>query len=218
MPDPGGTAMQTLLLSPFSLGGVQSIVLFFVSIGFACFAMWDGLAADDKYPGYGDVQRAAIKSRQEFDSDVQAMREELVDLRQQHLDSFEKQIKNCQSGLALLAKELDNKDATAARLNQAVLDVANSMEALLKEFRTENEMHRGALPAPAYFGKKQILTPLAFPSLSTADNRRSLEEQELLVKLLITNEQAIRLRIQQVFEDQIVPIETFEFTFKDRGA
>jgi len=200
--------------SPFS--GIQSILLFCVSVFFACVGMLDGLAFDDKYPGYGDIQRAAMKCREEFEHDVQAMREDLIDLRQQHLDAFEQQIKDCQGRLALSVKEIDNKDALSARLSQAILDVDNSMQALLKDFQTENEVHRNGLPAPAYFGKTHALSPLPLPSLDTNADRRSLQEQDKLVKILLDRAQDVRQRIQLAFESHIVPIESFEQAFMSR--
>lgn len=209
-------AIQNLLATPFFLGGADSVTLFFFSLGFALFAMWDGLIADDRYPGYGEVTRTAAKTREEFDSDVQEMREELVELRQEHLDSFDKQIRDSQSGLALVTKEIDWKEATSARLHQAILDADNSMDALLKEFRTENEVHRGSAPLPAYFPRKHVLSTLALPSFDTSGDRKALRNQEALVTTLIASEQEIRSRMHQVFESQMAPIESFENIFAER--
>ena len=214
--DAQAVAMQTLVTSPFSFGSPDSITLFILSLLFAIGAMWDGLLSDDPYPGYGKVARTAKQSHTDFDDDIREMREEMVELRELHLDAFGKQIKDCQGKLALVAKEIHAKEATFARLHQAILDVENSMDALLKEFRTENEVARGGLPVPSYFARKHVLSELALPAFDTAHDRASLREQEAAVATLLETEQHIRTKMHQVFELQMAPLESFENTVAER--
>jgi hypothetical protein len=214
--DAQALAWHTLQVTPFSLGGGNSVVLFYASLGFAFASAWDGLAADDPYPKYGAVARAAADARQTFDLDVQAMRQNLTELRDESLESFEKQIRECETKLSRSAVHIDQKEATGARLNQALIDVANSMEALLREFRIENELHRKGVPLPPYFSRKHVLSPLALPSFDTAGDRESLRQQKSLLQTLISREHEIKGKIQLEFEARIKPLESFEQTIAEK--
>ena len=77
-----------------------------------------------------------------------------------------------------------------------------SLDALLRQFRTENEYSRNGLPRPKYFDSKPALIPLPFPDFSTDDDRQELTIQTALVNSLLAEVQDIRARIQKAFNEQ----------------
>lgn len=214
--DAQSVALQTLIESPFGLSGTKSIGLFGISIGFALASLFDGLATDDRYPGYGKMSRRAKVFRQQYDEELDELRTEMGELKDKHLAALDQEVQKCQSAIALVESFIDGKAAAELRLDSALRDVDNSMDALLKLFRTENQVHRGGSPIPGYFEKKPELEPLKLPNFNTDDDRVSLLEQQGLVKRLLNEEQALRTRIQEAFNAKIDPLEPLDTQFTDK--
>lgn len=181
---------------------IMSWVLFAVSCFFGILALVDGVATDDPYPGYGNVYRRTKQVIDDYDYELEGLREKLEELKEDQLELLDTTLKEAQGTLAVYESRIDEKDAAALRLKTALQNVDHSLAALLSEFRTENELHRNGLARPRYFDHQPALRELQFPDFSTADDRAALATHKTLVQTLVDEVQPIRARIQEAFNHQ----------------
>jgi hypothetical protein len=198
-PEPARAAWMALRASPFALRDVMSWLLFAVSVLFAVFALFDGLSSDDNYPGYGDVARRARQTRDDYLEELHSVRTQLDGMKDEELAGLENALRKARTLVAESATALREKNWARTRTETAMIDAETNLDALLKIFRDTNRMHRGNLPAPAYFETRPALQQLAMPDFGTADDRVRIEEQERLVQRLVAEVDAVRARIEASF-------------------
>jgi hypothetical protein len=208
VPDAQSAALKTLIESPFRFNGAKSLSLLGISLGFALLALFDGLATDDKYPGYGKVSEAYIRAQKNYDEELDDLNARMAEMKDEYIATLDQEVEKCQSAVALLESLIADKKATAQRLERALQNAANSMDALLSRFRTENEVHRKGLALPGYFQQNPELRPLKLPDFDTRADDESLLEQKRLVKRLLEEETSIRKRIQEAFIAKLDPLRT----------
>ena len=144
VPDATDAALRNLLAHPFALSGVPSWALFVVSVLFAAFALVDGLGTDDPYPGYGHSARRARLAADDHEAELDEVRVELEAAKIARLQALDNDLGHAQAALAVLEGLIADKRATGSRLANALRDADNALDALLRRFRTENELHPGA--------------------------------------------------------------------------
>ncbi|MGZ5223444.1 MAG: hypothetical protein ACXWCS_04630 [Burkholderiales bacterium] len=198
--EPAKVAWAGLQAAPFGLRDINSWVLFFVSILFAAFALFDGLSSDDRYPGYGRVDRRAQASRDEYLDELQAVRSEIDELKEEELASLDEDIRKARGIVAELEGLIGDKESARNRLGTALLDAENCLDALMKVFRDQNEIHRGGLARPQYFDSRPTLQKIALPSFHTERDKVTLNEQQQLVERLLARVELLRAGIRATFD------------------
>lgn len=211
-------AQAALLTDPFGLKPGSSWALFGVSVTFALIALFDGLLFDDRYPGFGAITRRTLESVDDYEDEVAGVREQLEELKQDELKTLNRVLESSQASVAAFEAAIRDKSAAGHRLQQAVTDADNSLEALLKLFRTENEVHRGGLARPGYYDTYPALRVLTLPSFDTAEDDAALNEQRALVKALLDEAQTIRGRIQAAFNKQFDRLNPLDAHFPTQEA
>lgn len=192
-------AMYTLMTAPFMLKDLMSWGLFGISVVFALIAFFDGHFSDDLYPSYGKVSRRADDATDAYESELQALRTGLDELRKEEVKSLDDAARDCQASVASFATTIEDKRASKLKLEGALQDSANSLEAVLLIFRQENEVARKGLPRPAYFDQPPQLAPLNLPDFDTEADEERLAAQRVHSEKLIAEVQDIRGRIQAAF-------------------
>jgi hypothetical protein len=203
LPDATDAALRSLLAHPLTLSGIPSWGLFVISVLFAAFALVDGLKTDDPYPGYGRIARRARLAADDHEAELEDARAQLEAVKAARLAALDADLRRAQSALAVLESLIADKRATGTRLANAVRDADNALDALLRRFRTENELHRGGTPRPAYFDAAPKLRALKLPVIDTREDEAALAAQRALLAAAQGEVQALRARIQSVFERQL---------------
>jgi hypothetical protein len=203
LPDATEAALRSLRANPFELNGVPSWGLFVVSVLFAAFALVDGLKTDDPYPGYGRLARRARLALEDHDAELDDVRAGLEAMKTARLAALDRDLQRSQAALAVLESLIGEKRATGSRLANALRDADNSLDALLRRFRTENELHRAPAPRPAYFDTLPRLRPLKLPEFDTSADEAALAEQRGLLAAALAEVQGLRARIQAIFDRQV---------------
>lgn len=201
--DAPSAAMHALMTAPFMLKDLMSWSLFGISVVFALIAFFDGHFSDDLYPGYGKVSRRADEAAGAYESELQALRTSLDELREQDVNALDEAVRDSQASVTIFATTIEDKRSAKLKLEAALQDSANSLEAVLLIFRQENEVARKGLPRPAYFDQPPQLAPLNLPDFSTQANEQQLAAQRLLSERLIAEVQDIRGRIQAAFNQKV---------------
>jgi hypothetical protein len=216
--DAANAALGAFVSHPFQLRDIFSWPLFGISIGFAVAALLDGIFADERYPGYGNVTRRTLDAVSEYDDELEDLRMELEALKDDELTILDQTAQDSQAHLAVIESLIAAKKAAGLRLSTAFDNADNSMLALLSKFRTDNEVHRNGLPRPEYFDRMPELRPVKTPDFDTSANEFDLAKQRGLVQELLAEVQEIRGRIQQAFNHQFDRHKPLDFHFPAKEA
>lgn len=202
MVDPSKTALKTLLNQPFQLRDFFSWALFAISVSFGFASLLDGVFSGDLYPGYEAASKLKQVAVDDFEDELNELRVELEKLKNEELRVIDETLRKSQSDLAVFATLLDDKRTAHLRLMTALRDADNSLDAVLHNFRTENQVHRKGLPRPSYFDTSPTLRPLQLPEFDTSGDEAALEGHREGVDFFLAEVQDIRGRIQAAFNQQ----------------
>lgn len=216
--EPARVALQTLVASPFSLRDFFSWALFFISIAFGLAALFDGLSSDDYYPGYGRISRRTQTAIDDYEDELNAMRNQLEELKDEELKSLDSVVQQSQASVQVSSALIADKRSAGSRLSTAMRDADHSLDALLSKFRTENQLHRNGVKRPSYFDEGIELRHLQIPDFSTKNDEIVLAEQEKLVNALLASVEEIRARIQAAFNQQFDRVRTLDSHFSSQGG
>lgn len=200
--EPHKAALDVLLQNPFHLQDIFSWVLFGISLFFGVIAIFDGLYSDDIYPGYGSVSRRTQLAIDDYEDELIELRGDLERVKNEELLALDKVVQESQSSMAIFESLVDDKRLAGARLVTALRDADNSLEALLRRFRIENELYRKGVRRPDYFDQPVDMRAISMPDFSTDADEAALDEQRTLVKDLLSDVEGIRARIQAAFNQQ----------------
>jgi hypothetical protein len=201
--EPARAAWLALKSAPYALRDVMSWLLFAISVLFAVFALFDGLSSDDSYPGYGRVARRAQQSRADYLGELQLIRSRLEAIKNDELTRIERNLQKARALVAEAAATVREKKWARTQLEAALLDAESCLGTLLKIFRDENQLHRGNLPPPRYFGNRPTLQKLALPDFGTDDDRTKIDAHERLVQQLMGQADHLRANIETRFAAHI---------------
>ncbi len=215
--NPASAAQHALLAAPFGLKPGSSWALFGISVTFALIALADGLSSDDRYPGYGAISRRTQEAVDDYEEELMDLRSGLEELKNSDLKSLDAVIEQSQASVAAFEGTIRDKLSAGSRLQTAIADADNSLEALLRMFRTENEMHRNGVQRPAYFDTYPQLRGIDPPSFDTSTDDAALTEQRELVNALLADAQTIRGRIQAAFNKQFDRLNPLDVHFPSEG-
>lgn len=209
--NPSKAVLEAFVAHPFLLNDFFSWALFAISLVFGIASLFDGLFSDDLYPGYGGISRRTHEAIDDHEAELDTLRTDLEELKNEELKSLDAALQRAQTDVAVFESLIHDKQMAGSRLATALDDADNSLDALIKKFRTENELHRGASPRPAYFDTRPDPRPIERPDLGTKADEAALREQRDLVRALLAEVQDIRARIQAAFNqqfDRLKPLET----------
>lgn len=209
--NPAKATMEALLVHPLHLSDFFSWVLFAISVAFGLASLFDGLFSDDLYPKYGAISRRTQSAVDDHEAELNTLRKDLKELKDAELEILDETLKRAQSDISVFESIIHDKQMAGSRLSTALLDADNSLDALIKKFRTENELHRNGVARPAYFDFQPVLRPIQIPSFETDADESVFKEQRSLVSALLAEEADIRAKIQAAFNqqfDQLTPLDS----------
>lgn len=215
--NPSSAALDAFVAHPFRLNDFFSWALFAISLVFGIASLFDGLYSDDLYPGYGGISRRMQEAVDDHEAELDTLRADLEGLKNEALNGLDAVLSQAQADVAGFESCIHDKQKNGLRLATALQDADHSLDALIKKFRTENELHRGTYPRPAYFDTHPEPRPIQWPDFSTKADDTALQEQRDLIRMLLAEEQEIRARIQAAFNqqfDRLKPLDT-HFPSKD---
>lgn len=187
---------------------VMSFVLFFVGVICSCFAFWKGYTQDDKYPGYGAMDRRHKSAEAIFNS----AKERAFQAAVLKVQQIAKEVEDLRSSLVASQR---NSHALKAQIQAAQSSFDGNVRKIQGELNLVIEAYRGAnratrtTPAPNYFETIPNITPLennerldklvlcvdnlSIKSKSIADNKLNLLSDKL---------QTIRSRIHTLVQEE----------------
>ena len=188
--------------SPLSLGGIDSVLLFFVTIFFGIISFLDGLYLDDLYPGYGEIYRRYQEALVDYDFELEEIHQELQETRDVCVSHLDKTVASTQGAMAGLHAQIIEKRAAGQRLDAAMRTAQSAANAAVHIFRTENQLARGDRPSPEYFNSEAELLHLDLPVFDTTENEQVASEQAALIGKLVHTAPSIREKIEASFNEK----------------
>lgn len=209
--DTGKLALETLINNPFSLNDIYSWMLFAFSICFGALGLAEGYYWHDTYPGYGKIQKESNKAAEDYESYLAEIRQSLEELKNEHLTNLEESVEEASTFVREYKEHIHEKASYRNRLERALHKAENTLEALIRTFRTDNETHRRKknAPTPAYFAQSVGFQEVELPNFDTSEDERTLAKQQLQLDRLLDRVEHIRAEIQSSFDvkfDQYKPI------------
>jgi hypothetical protein len=131
---------------------------------------------------------------------------------------LEKIVKEAQVSVTTFQGFIDDKEVAKLRLSTALRDADHSLEALLRMFRIENELHRKGAKRPAYFDSLPTPLPIQLANFNTEPDKTLLTQQRHLVEALLGDVQNIRARIQAAYNRQFDQLRPLDAHFPTKGA
>lgn len=217
----GGTGLPVLdklRSDPLGLNDIFSWLLLAISVICASIAAYEGKKMDDPYPGYGAISRRASEADAEFDDELDNVREQLEELKDEAIAALDDAVQKSKALVANFEGLIEAKRNTATQLNLAMENATNALAFLLQKFQDENEHARGKVARPTYFHTRPELKPLTVLGFEVSPDQSLFIEQKVLVSALLDEVEAIRARIQAGFNQQFDKIKPLENHYLAEGA
>ena len=143
-------ALSSLVRDPFGIKDFDAVILLFVGIIFSIGAGIKAYLADDRYPGYGNVDRRFREADYEYQQAKQELREAvntLVDQARTILHNYAEAARNANREFGALVAQ---GETLISEYFRHTAELRSSCHTLLNQYRTENQKIRSS-PAPSYF-------------------------------------------------------------------
>ena len=217
VPEPAAAALESLRATPIELHDIMSWLLFAISITFALVALFDGIFANDRYPGYGRLSSRADTSRSEYEDELEKLRADLQELKSKALRNLDRDVAAAQTAARSLERLLNDKRNLEETLHSVLKDSEGCLPALLGIFRTANEQSRNGLASPKYFRHQPPLIDLRMPEFNHNSDQARLEQSKNTMRHLAEQLQEIRGRIQASFDQQFDRLTPLGTQFANQG-
>lgn len=212
--DPATQAWNSLFGSPFSLGNLDSLLLFILSLFFSFVALFEGYKTDDPYPGYGVVCGRLESAQSDYAQEVSGVLESLETLKKEELDKVNTTVQRSSNVNGALAALINQKESAGQRLQAALTQASAAAEAVVQIFRAENSLARRPAEDPKYFSKSPELQRIEIPNFDTTQSVALREELSSEVTKLVNQAQDIVQRIEKAFNSDYNTLKPLSEQFK----
>jgi hypothetical protein len=197
--DPATQAWNSLFGNPFSLGNLNSLMLFMLSIFFSLIALIDGYKTVDPYPGYGIVSERLESAQSDYAAEVNGVLDSLEALKKEQLDKINSTVRRSSGVNGTLAALINEKESADQRLQAAMTYASAAADAVVQIFRAENSLARRPGEDPKYFSKSPELKEISIPNFNTTQSVALRDELSDKVTELVDQAQNIAQRIERAF-------------------
>lgn len=216
--EPLRAALASLQSAPFVLKDLLSWTLVGVTVIFGIAALLNGFFFDDPYPGYGPLTRSTLAAIDDYEVELKSLRERLETLKQDRLNSLDRDVRDAQVRIARFEELLSDKRKTEVSLALAFRDAESSLHALLSAFRDENTIARGESPCPSYFSVMPVPRDLPMPAFGISDDEKVWSVQRGMVTELLEEVEGLRSKVQSGFNQQYDRLKPLDTHFPRREA
>jgi len=169
-------AIETLMTNPFGITELQSGLMLIVGFAFSVIAALDRLAMDDRYPGYGKVDRKRKLTVQDYVSEKEQLLGELAETREEYVELMrlakEDLRKRRGEHFSILEGRARMQQTYQSHLHY-LQDAANE---LLSVYRDANRAARDSAAAPPRFSESW---KMAMPAEGEPDTRHLMSREQI---------------------------------------
>ncbi|MGF6479463.1 hypothetical protein [Paraburkholderia sp. JPY419] len=210
LPSPEKAALVALLQTPFGLDDIQSWGLVCVSLFFASFALFEGLRMDDRYPGYGKLDRDFLTAKIAYETRLSAVRRKIEEIKRGVTDALDKAASEAKANVLYQDVNVEERKLAQHQLDVALAEATQCKEALLRLFQAELHMHWKGIAALPDFPPLPEFKDIPLPDFRIAECQATCAVQHARVEELLAAQPAIKAGIQKAFvkkSDGLRPID-----------
>jgi hypothetical protein len=212
--DPATEAWNSLLTSPFTLGNINSLMLFILSLFFSIIALIDGYKTVDPYPGYGAVTKRLEVAQNDYAEQVNGVLSSLETLKKEKVEEVNSTVNRSSGVNGALAHLINEKENAGQRLQAAMTHATAAAEAVVQIFRAENSLARRPAEDPQYFLNSPELKKIEIPNFDTTKSNALRDNLRDKVTELVTQAQPILQRIEKGFNQDYNALKPLAEQFK----
>jgi hypothetical protein len=212
--DPATQAWNSLFGSPFSLGNLNSLMLFILSLFFSLIALIDGYKTVDPYPGYDIVNERLESAQSDYAEEVNEVLASLEGFKKEELDKVNSTVHRSSGVNGALAALINEKESAGQRLQAAMTHASAAADAVVQIFRAENSLARRPGEDPKYFSKSPELKKIEIPNFDTTQSVALRDELSDKVTELVDQAQNIVQRIEKAFNSDYNTLKPLAEQFK----
>ena len=189
------TAAPSLVANPLLIAtNLEAMILFGIGLFAACCAAIDGYTLfDDRYPGYGKIDRRCRMARAAYKQTKAQFRKDVEGVVAKASREIDQRLKKLQKKVDVAARVIAKGMVCLSRTEQQAEDIARQCERLLRTYREENRKVR-TTPPPAHFETYPALrTNLGLTVEKLLHQKRGMH-QALAAKMHEAAEAKARLR------------------------
>jgi hypothetical protein len=199
---PDRVALETFLSSPFGLDDIWSWVLVAVSLGFAVLSLLDGFAFDDRYPGYGPLDRTYREAIDAYNKGMATVRAKIQAVKTDFVKNLEDAEKEAKTRVAKHEANIAKRRAAADKLERTFGEANQCLTALVHLFRAEIKLNQKDRSLPPEFPVIPTLPAVRLPDFKIEEVRAYLAQQKEKLQKLLDEQFAIKAVIESSFLDK----------------
>ncbi|WP_181700198.1 hypothetical protein [Chthonobacter albigriseus] len=207
----GRLVMERLKTAPFDMGDVKSWLFFAIGFFFSVIAFLDGFATVDPYPGFGDIERRLVTTRDVYIRRKQELIDTLLDVRDDNIETMEEAHRD----LAVRRGEYDailDQRIRLARLFDAYQgQLETAANTLIAVYRDANRAARTE-PPPARFSDRYALKRIVVETDVAAPAREDLRQAIRDTQTLLEREVAA---VHAAFDDAVTGYHQIDDLFEE---
>lgn len=205
--DTAKMALAHLKADPFAFNDLNSWLLCGITCIFGILAIFDGLHLNDPYPFYGKTVARYEAERDEYESLIGEMKEEIEAFKEEALQELDTAEQILRQNLVQQDRIINDKINTHSIFESRMEFAETTMQGLVQTFRNENAAWR-TTPPPAYFNQeielKKISLQAEFDPKHDRDNLDNSQKQAALFFSKIAN---FKAEINRTFNEQFEQFE-----------
>lgn len=172
---------QSLFRNPFGINDFDATILLFIGFIFSFAALIKAYVADDRYPGYGKVDRRYLEADDAYQEGKQNLRDavhSVINRAREALNEIVGEARSASLGFSVQLAEAEN---IANEYSHHTAELSEARNTLLNIYRSTNVRVRTSAP-PAYFEEYppvQPADPIPAAELDLERKRAILVEEDL---------------------------------------
>jgi hypothetical protein len=196
---PEKAALDAFLNSPFGLNDIRSWALVGVSLFFAAGALVEGLRMEDRYPGYGKLDRDFLAAKIIYEKRMSAVRRQIELIKCGVTDALDKAAKDANAKAHYQEANVEQRKMARQQLDLALAEAQQCKEALIRIFQTELRMHWKGLAALPELPPVPEFRDIPLPDFRIAECEAAYASQHERVKELLDAQFPIKSAIEAAF-------------------
>ena len=185
-------AYERIMEDPMGIGAVASLFLIFVTLIIAVIGCMDGYTFDDPYPGYGQVYRSHMDSREDYEETREILRDAILEVGRRTVSDYEARISEVKSQVLELQVDHDQLKTMEQSVGELQQRIVRNYGILVRLYQEENQQARTSNP-PKHFGAPEALVLFG---VTNAEDRFTSRIGGVTQELEILRDQMLVLRDQ----------------------
>lgn len=204
-------AIQNMLAGVFPVQDFESLILFFGTLLFGVVGVWKGYRLFDRYPGYAPIWQQYSEAHRAYIELVEDLRNRLEVEKADVLQKIDSGVQGAEKAINVFKFNMNQKAIVKKQVAETLVMADETLQSLTRFYQNENMMARPSdNPAPAYFDQPVVFGALEMPDFDVSRDEAKLEEQEGLLRRMVSQVEPMRAKVQASFNQQNIQLQPLQ--------